>query len=182
MSGYKIALILYSHIEVRREIEIPDNISFLQLHNIIQKIFNFDNYHMWDFQVPEKLNENEVNLGNPIETITYEDASNVKIKDYLDKNDVLLYVYDYGDNWEIVVHVMERTDYKNKTAVILDFNGKYGPIDDIGGPMVFEEIMESLDDEDELLSILSDYGMDKTYLNKMDFTKKFKKGSKIRIQ
>ena len=181
MSGYKIALILYSHIQVRREIEIPDNITFLQLHNVIQRLFNFVDYHMWEFQVPEKINEEEVDLGSPVETITYDDAANVKIKDYIENNEVLFYLYDFGDGWEIVVHLMEKTDYKNKTAVILDFDGKYGPMDDMGGPMVFEEIMESLDDEEEMLAIMYEYGMGKSDLNKMDFTKKFKVGSRIKI-
>ena len=47
--------------------------------------------------------------------------------------------------------------------------------------MVFEEIMESIDEPDELEYVLSEYGLTKADLSKMDFEKKYKKGSRIRI-
>ena len=54
-------------------------------------------------------------------------------------------------------------------------------MDDMGGVMVFDEIMEYLDDKASLEDILDDYGMDLSDLEKMDFEKRFKKGSQIKL-
>ena len=182
MSGYKLRLILYTNIETYREIEVSDNITFKQLHGLIQKLFNFDDYHMWKFEVPKTLPDGEtVDLNNPIKTIEYDGAVDDEICEIFEENEVLLYTYDFGDDWEIIVYNLEKTDYNNKTALIVDYVGKYSPMDDIGGIMVFEEIMESIDEPDELEYVLSEYGLTKADLSKMDFEKKYKKGSRIRI-
>ena len=183
MSGYKIRLMLYSSVETWREIIIPDNITFIQLHNLIQKIFNFDDYHMWQFQIPTKLPDGEsVDLNGIEQIIGIEESETLKINEIIEKNPLLLYIYDFGDNWEIVVHNLEKVEYNNKTAKLVDFKGKYSPLDDMGGIFVFEEIMEALDDGEDISYILDSYGMKKSDLTKMDFTKRYKKDSKILIK
>lgn len=183
MTGYKILLQLYSNIETWRELIIPDNITFKQLHDIIQKVFGFKNYHMYNFQVPEKIpDEDAVDLNSIIQTIDHENSNDIKINKIVNDNSVLLYVYDFGDNWEIVISVMDEVDYDENTIVITDFKGKYNPLDDMGGIDVFEEIMACIDDEEDLFYVLDDYGMDMNDLDRMDFTKKFKKGSIIEFK
>lgn len=183
MTGYKIVLQLYSNVEIWRELIIPENITFKQLHDIIQKVFGFYDYHMYDFQVPEKIpDEDAVDLNNIIQNVDYENSKNVNISNILDDNSILLYVYDFGDNWEIVISVIDKIDYDETTAVILDFKGTYNPLDDMGGIDVFEEIIECIDDEEDLIYVLDDYGMDSSHLDTMDFTKKFKKGSVIEFK
>ena len=86
-----------------------------------------------------------------------------------------------GDNWEIVITKKEDIEYSSKSAEITDYEGKYSPMDDMGGVMVFDEIMEYLDDNASLEDILDDYGMDLSDLEKMDFEKRFKKGSQIKL-
>ena len=181
MSGYKILLQLYSNVETWRELTIPENITFKQLHQIIQKIFGFYDYHMYDFRIPEEISEDTVDLNSIIQNIDYEHSNNVKINEIFNDNSVLLYVYDFGDNWEIVISVMDKIDYDETTALITDFKGKYNPLDDMGGIPVFEEIMDCIGDEEDLTYVLDEYGMDMSHLNEMDFTKKFKKRSVIKF-
>ena len=182
MHGYKIILQLYSNVETWRELIIPEDITFKQLHNIIQKVFGFYDYHLYDFQVPEKISDDSVDLNSIIKTVDYDNSNNVNIHEIFEDNSILLYVYDFGDNWEIVIKVMDKVDYDENTAVITDFKGKYNPLDDMGGIDVFEEIIECIDNEEDLIYVLDDYGMDSSDLNTMDFTKKFKKGSVIEFK
>ena len=182
MSGYKLRLILYSSVEVYRELIVPDYITFKQLHGIIQKMFNFDDYHSWDFKVPKTLPDGESFDLNSAERSIYDDeVDTLTINEIFDENDVVVYNYDYGDDWEIIVYNIEKVDYNNKTALITDYVGKYSPMDDMGGVMVFDEIMEYIDDPEELEYALGEYGLTKGNLSKMDFEKKYKKGSRIRI-
>ena len=90
--------------------------------------------------------------------------------------------YDFGDSWEIIITKKSEIDYNYKTALITDYAGKYNPMDDLGGFMIFDEIMELIDDEEELDYVLEEYNLSRGDLSKMDFEKKYKKGSKIRIK
>lgn len=182
MSGYKLRLILYTNTQTWREIEIPDDMSFFQLSYAIKKIFGFKGNHMSQFKVPEEIPEEDaVDLNSIVETIESGDYLRVGISDVFEKHDILVYEYDFGDGWEIIVHKLEKTDYKNKTALITDYKGKYNPRDDIGGPFVFDEIMEVIDDEEDLEYVLDEYGLTKEDLDDMNFENTYKKGSRIRL-
>ena len=73
MAGYETRLTLYSNTETWRELTVPENITFKQLHDIIQKVFNFDDYHNWCFQIPNEIPEEEV-----VEEVAEEVASEAK--------------------------------------------------------------------------------------------------------
>lgn len=174
-------MILYSESETWRQVKIPGDISFLQLHLLIQKLFNFDDYHMWEFKVPAEIpGEDAVDLNNIIETVSYEEAQNRGIKAILDDNDIISYEYDFGSSWEIIIQKIDSIDYKNKTALITDYKGKYSPMDDIN-VFVFEEIMGAIDDEEDLEYIMEEYGLEKSDLTSMDFENKYEIGSRVRL-
>lgn len=184
MSGYEIRLMLYSNIETSRTVQIPKSINFKQLHMLIQKIFGFKDYHNYEFQIPNVNPGDEYfDLNNLKRTIGYEDTENVIISEVFDESHIAFYTYDFGDNWEIVVHKQKDINYKNKTALITDYTGKYNPIDDMGGIFVFEEIVEAANegDDEDLIYILDDYGLTKGDLTKMDFEMKYNVGSRLRI-
>ena len=183
MSGYEINLLLYSNVETWRKVRIPKDISFKQLHALIQKLFGFKDYHNYEFQIPNEIpGEDEVDLNDLKRTVSYEDCEDVLISEVFDENQIALYVYDFGDNWEIVVHKLDDIDYSNKTALITGYKGKYNPVDDMGGIFVFEEIMEAIEEDDEDLKyILDDYGLTRGDLTKMDFERKYKVGSRVRL-
>lgn len=181
MTGYKIRLQLYSSVESWRELHIPKGINFGQLHRIIQKVFGFDDYHNYEFQIPHVLPDKDcVDLSNIERTIDYRDCENVDIAEIFDEYPIALYVYDFGDGWEMVVQKLDSIDYNNKTALITDYGGKYNPLDDMGGLDIFEEIVEAIENGEEDY-ILKDYGFSKSDISKMDFEKKYKIGSRIRI-
>lgn len=179
MNGYEILLVLYCNTETWREIKIPGNINLKQFHKVIQKLFGFHDYHNWQFKIPARIDDEHVDLGDIVKYISSDD-SEIPLKNVFDKHDILIYEYDFGDSWEIIVNKTSEIDYENKTALIIDYNGKYNPMDDLGGPMIFDEVMESIDEE-ELEYVLDEYNLSRGDLSKMDFEKKYKKGSRIKI-
>ena len=180
MNGYEMLLVLYCNTETWREIKIPGNINLEQLQQVIQKLFGFNNCHLWQFKIPAQIDDEHVDLGDIVKYIS-SDESEIPLKNIFDKHDVLVYEYDFGDSWEIIISKTSEIDYENKTALITDYKGKYNPMDDIGGIMVFDEIMESIDDEEELEYVLDEYNLSREDLSEMDFEKKYKKGSRIKI-
>lgn len=181
MTGYDIRLILYGQTETWRDIRIPKNINFKQFHSLIQKIFGFEDYHNWMFKVPFEIpNSDEVDLNNIIKTISDSEADKINIYEIFDEFSVLLYEYDFGDSWEIIIFKQSECEYNNKMALIKDYGGKYNPKEDIGG-VVFDEVMELIEEGADLKFVLEEYGLTRSDLSKMDFEKKYKKGSKIRI-
>lgn len=180
MNGYELLLVLYCETETWREIKIPGNINFRQLHHIIQKLFGFEDYHNWQFKVPADVDDEHVDLNDIVKYISY-DESGLDIKDIFDEYSVLIYEYDFGDSWEIIVTKTSDIEYNNKTALITDYNGKYNPMDDLGGPIIFDELIGAINDDEELKYVLKEYNLSRGDLSKMDFEKKYKKGSRIII-
>ena len=181
MGGYKIKFILQCQTETWREAEIPDNITFERLQYIIHRLFGFYNAHLWEFRIPKQSSESSaINLDDIDRFIEDEEAYDVIISEVFDEYNVLVYEYDFGAGWEIIVHKLEDTKYKNKTALITDYKGKYNPNDDLGGVDIFDEIMEAVG-TDDLYDVLDSYGMNEYYLETMDFEKRYKKGSRIRL-
>lgn len=183
MGGYRLRLTLYSQTELWREIEIPDDITFERLHFIIQKLFGFANRHMWEFRIPkENKKTDEVDLNDIRKTIDMKKSLRSKVRTVLEKQTVIDYVYDFGDDWEIIIQKLEKTNYKNKTALILDYEGRYNPLDDMGGIFVYEEIMEAVNDGGDITEVIAEYGIPEYELKyRMDFEEKYEKGSRIRL-
>lgn len=183
MGGYRLRLTLYSEVELWREIEIPDDITFERLHFIIQKLFGFQRIHMWEFRIPrENSRTDEVDLNDIVRTVNTKQSLRSKVKTVLRKQTIIDYEYDFGDGWEIIIQKLEDTNYKNKTALILDYEGRYNPMDDMGGIMVYEEIMEEVNNGEDIYDVADSYGIEEYEVKMyMDFEEKYEKGSRIRL-
>lgn len=183
MAGYKLRMTLYSEVELWREVEIPDDLTFERLHFIIQKLFGFTRSHIWEFRVPrESKKTDEVDLNDIIRTIDAKQSQRSKVKTVLKKHSIIDYEYDFGDGWEIIIQKLEETSYKNKTALILDYHGRYNPMDDIGGIFVYEEIMEAVEDGEDILEVADAYGINEFEVEHyMDFESRYQIGSRIRL-
>ena len=182
MGGYRLKMTLYSETELWREVEIPDDITFERLHFIIQKLFGFHRHsHMWEFRIPKEYDDH-VDLNDIKRTIDMKQSLRSKVKTVLKKQSVIDYVYDFGDGWEIIIEKLEETKYKNKTALILDYHGRYNPMDDMGGVFVYEEIMEAVRDGEDIIEVAEEYGIKEYEVKRcMDFEEKYEKGSRIRL-
>ena len=169
MSGYEILISLECETELWRILKIPKNINFLQLHKVIQKLFNFDDYHNWNFKIPEDAN---------LRLITSDDAEDIKIQEAFDDYNIIKYNYDFSDDWKFEIKKLKEIDYTKKTALLVDYKCKYSPLEDMGGKIVFDQIMQNIDFAEDVLEA---YGLSRRSLSTMDIEKRFKKGSRMII-
>lgn len=100
-----------------RRFLVKDNITFQKLHEIIQVIMGWGNYHLYSFYIckgriglPSKFDNDLLN------------AKKIKLKDRLSLKQKLGYVYDFGDNWEhtLVVEKMHESKGENDCPICLE--------------------------------------------------------------
>ena len=124
-----------------RRMKVDSETSLFELHNYIQFIFNWKNYHLYRFE------KNGVEFGDPRldDGDPVIDVKNVPINTLLKNDkDELLYEYDFGDSWLHRI-VLEK--------VIVDEEGAFkrpeciggelaSPPEDVGGVPGFAEFLK----------------------------------------
>lgn len=132
-----------------RRIIVPANIELCQLHQVIQKVFGWKDYHSYDFAVLDCKNEKPPLLLVPDDTYLEldKDAALVqgrKLSEFISKDNFLVYTYDLGDNWEHKIElVREILDHDQQSPYLLEAKGKTPPEDvgGVGGFLEFRKIM-----------------------------------------
>jgi hypothetical protein len=152
MTVYQLKLTM-KHIDppIWRRILIHPEITLKRLHQIIQKLMGWYDYHLYQFQAKGQTFSPP---GEEIDLMARRPQSvNVPIS-WLASYNVksFVYEYDFGDGWEIIVRiekVLEKPDF-NQAAICID-GGRSGPLEDSGGPFGYMEkleIMKNPDHED----------------------------------
>lgn len=151
---FKITLLL-EEFDIWRRIIVPADISFKQLHFVIQDLFNWLSYHLYDF----KIFDNSENGTQTAMITNNEDAEEFledDIKLYSEKTPLsefipeykrILYSYDYGDGWELSCELESITDnYMSEYPALTDGSGD-APPDDVGGEGGYAEFLEAVGDK-----------------------------------
>lgn len=155
-SGHKLVLKIQmkdvSKPPMWREVEIPADYNFLQLHEIIQAVTGLENYHLWQFNekayddsliIGIEMGENGFEAG--LDFITH-DAGKTPLTQFLQKKgDKLEYTYDFGDDWIFTVEVKDLIEKKNEQPRCLKFKSELNAIEDFGGPWAYIDAREDLD-------------------------------------
>ena len=92
--------------KLSRTILIPDNISFGDLHQIIQTLFGFDDEHAFGFEI--KKGEDWITCDGVDGYYAYD----VELKEYLPKSPKVRYIYDFGDNWQFFITLQRTVERK----------------------------------------------------------------------
>lgn len=126
---------------VYRTIQINHDATFFELHVAIQIAFGWENSHLHMFMI------NNEEIGNE-EFDEFEDQNtlnqlsitlNQKI---IFEKQKLLYVYDFGDNWEHEITVTKFLEAKNTFYPKCIRGSRNRPPEDCGGVWGFEEFKE----------------------------------------
>ena len=138
MAGYVIKITLEdTHPPVWRRVVIPEKITFLDLHEVIQVLFGWEDEHLHDFSIPSKyicISDDNEGFGK------YHYPETMTIVDQLLLNNRWIrYTYDFGDNWRHKI-AYEKTDeeYKLRHAVVLKAKGNNFE-EDSGGVFGYED-------------------------------------------
>ena len=151
------------HIEPKiwRRIDVPLSSTLLALHEITQVTMDWDDAHLYEFRVGDKI------YGEPHpDDVVYErkvhQAKNVRLKDLVKRGvDRFVYVYDFGDNWRHDVIFEEINDGEADTDYPAFVDGaRRGPPEDVGGVSGFMEFLEAVLDptNEEHKPMLTWYG------------------------
>jgi len=136
-----------------RKLIVPANITFLQLHKVLQTAFDWQNYHLFSFDIYDGDSIRE----EPIASLVYHEEDleflegarimrGVSINEYLPAHKYLLYTYDYGDNWQHYIEITGVLEaYSGPCPVCMAGEGN-SPPEDVGGAPGFENFLEILSD------------------------------------
>lgn len=167
-----------------RRMLVESNITFDELHNIIQNIFNWENYHLYQFDGTRCYTDSQTvqeSMGYGKEEV---DATQYKISDELEyEKNKIKYTYDFGDDWvhEILLEKVLDVD-KNINYPVCTAGKRNGPLEDCGGIWGYSEILYACETKefDELEHLLDDEGefyykdFDPTYFNKDEINERLR--------
>jgi hypothetical protein len=159
MKAYTLKVTLVDMVPpVWRRAVVPAEISFQRLHEVIQCLMLWDDYHMFEFCTPddkyrfvgdqETIDDFNAHIEDmdPKPQWQYKLASKTKIDSLLSKQRQLHYIYDFGDSWEVLVELEgTQEDYKKPYAACLDGENP-APPEDVGGIDGYRDFLEAVND------------------------------------
>ncbi len=129
-----------------RRILVPEDTSLYDLHEILQRVMDWGNYHLHQFTIAGQL------YGDP-ENDEYGDFDTKNEKRYrlnqlgLRENSRFTYEYDFGDSWEHILLVEKILPADKGTRYPVCIAGKRAcPPEDVGGIWGYEEFLEAISD------------------------------------
>lgn len=134
-----------------RKIIVPANIEFTHLHKVLQSVFDWENYHLYDFSVfKDNKHKPYVRLVSSEESLEYDsDAILMEghiLSEFLPEHKHLLYTYDMGDNWEHEIKLVKVIEeYDKQSPFLLEASGQTPP-EDVGGVGGFVNFLKIMQD------------------------------------
>ncbi|MBM7606314.1 hypothetical protein JOC75_004362 [Metabacillus crassostreae] len=162
------ALILHMNLnlensKVWRRVIVPKNITFTDLHQTLQIVFGWQDYHLHEFTIykakPRDLNKTmhsddkslpHTKLVSHEEALQYDSVVPMKLEtgeklvDYLPAE--ITYTYDFGDNWQhsiVIEQMIDNYDVNHPTCLAGEGNT---PPEDVGGEPGYEEFLKIIAD------------------------------------
>ena len=149
----------FVELECWREIIVPARFTFYEFHLAIQAIFNWFNYHLYDFTLTSNSETIKItSIGAeaiesifagffPREPHEEVEASELILDDVFPRTRTALYSYDYGDGWEHKIKLLETIkDYDGDAPVCTQGCGD-APPEDVGGEGGFIDFLEAIADK-----------------------------------
>ncbi|MDI9394771.1 MAG: plasmid pRiA4b ORF-3 family protein [Euryarchaeota archaeon] len=139
--------------QIWRRIQVPENYTFLKLHDAIQVVMDWYDYHLHEFEmINPKTGATDI-IG--MEGVDFEDfrenfvpEKKAKISNYFTpENKEALYLYDFGDNWMVKVRLEKILPREEGIEYPICTAGKRAAVpEDVGGIWGYEEMLEILKD------------------------------------
>ena len=131
--------------KIWRRVDVPLSSTLEALHRIIQSSFRWQDYHLYEFAVGERV------YGVPTDEDAFSDrkiykSSAIRLNTVVERGvDRFLYVYDFGDDWRHDVIVEEVRDGDGDTEYPSFVDGaRRCPPEDVGGTHGFMEFLEAV--------------------------------------
>lgn len=133
-----------------RRVRVAADLPLRRLHDVIQAVFGWRDYHLHQFEVGDKVyGQTEIEALVAADRQMFSDK-NIRL-DALVARGVqrFVYRYDFGDDWEHLVTIEEMMDPEPRTEYPVLVNGaRAAPPEDCGGVPGFLNFLEAMRDED----------------------------------
>ena len=137
-----------------REVLVPATCSFLDLHLVIQRIFNWYDAHLFNFEMvahSTNLHMEEHAFQTPEDAFVprgyaLAEAREVLLGDVFPRSRTARYSYDYGDGWEHKIKLVKTLRNADVTVPQLMAGEGDAPPEDVGGPGGFEHFLVTISD------------------------------------
>lgn len=135
--------------EIWRLVEVPSTLTLPQLHEVIQTVMGWEDYHLHQFSkgktyyVPEKQLEDQMSFG----TYNCVDYTDVTIGELLSrKRSKICYEYDFGDGWDHDIILEAQHPYKadQQPLIFLIDGANACPPEDCGGYPGYMSLKEAM--------------------------------------
>jgi hypothetical protein len=129
-----------------RQVEVPTSIILTVLHDIVQAVMGWFDYHLWEFTIGKQR------FGVPMDddwrTEPCIAAGKVRLRDVLKpRKTVIDYTYDFGDYWQHRLTVTDVRPGESGVSYPRYIGGeRNGPPEDCGGIPGFYEFLEAIAD------------------------------------
>ncbi|KJS35198.1 MAG: hypothetical protein VR74_17755 [Hyphomonas sp. BRH_c22] len=128
-----------------RVIEVPLSMSLKNLHDAIQAAFLWQDYHLWEFEIGDKRYGMPFDDDPDMKVHKASIAKLTRLKSM--KGESFLYTYDFGDNWEHRIDVLDVFEAETGARLPRFIEGEYRtPPEDVGGPHGYEMFLEAISD------------------------------------
>jgi len=134
------------HPPIWRRIQVPGNITLGKLHDILQNVMGWQNYHLHQFTIHEQI------YGDPAddefgELGTLNEAKFTLAKLIKKEGLKFEYEYDFGDSWEHTLLLEKILPPENDVSYPLCLKGKRAcPPEDVGGRWGYTDFLETIHD------------------------------------
>ena len=126
-----------------RRVDVPTSVTLKLLHEIVQIVMDWQNYHLWEFTVGARrygIPSDEDYGDTPLF-----DGANIRLRDVLRRKVAVLdYTYDFGDNWELRLTATDVRQREPNVSYPRYIDGeRNGPPEDCGGIYGFYDKLEA---------------------------------------
>ena len=127
-----------------RRIRLPATATLPDLHHVIQAVMGWEDRHLHLFEVAGR--EYSVPPDEDWEREAWDglDEATMKLSQAIgDGGGSLHYVYDFGDDWRVVVRLMDDRVMSGPAQATCLGGERAAPPDDIGGPIAFQRVVDA---------------------------------------
>lgn len=128
-----------------RCIQVPGDTTLAELHDVLQAVMSWCDYHLHQFMVGEAY----YGVPQPDYMMEMKDERKVRLSQIVDEGSEFVYEYDFGDSWEHVLEVEKVLEPEPGQRYPVCLEGRRAtPPEDVGGVWGYEEYVEAITDLD----------------------------------